>query len=140
MSDGQGKSGKSGQNEMQCVVQMKAIVEMQTGFGSQSEKEQAQKKNRKYAKLAMLKISAKQGGSRDQKSDVHHCRIRTFAGQEATGQKRDEWKKDRHNQAMNGTQKRECHSYLIQFSPTACFHRTATYQRKAFLQVNCIIG
>ena len=37
MSDGQGKSGKSGQNEMQGVMQMKAIVEMQTGFGSQSE-------------------------------------------------------------------------------------------------------
>ena len=65
MSDGQGKSGKSGQNEMQGVMQMKAIVEMQTGFGSQGEKEQAQKKNRRYAKLAMLKISAKQGGSRD---------------------------------------------------------------------------
>ena len=65
MSHGQGKSGKSGQNEMQGVMQMKAIVEMQTGFGSQSEKEQAQKKNRRYAKLAMLKISAKQGGSRD---------------------------------------------------------------------------
>ena len=65
MSDGQGKSGKSCQNEMQGVMQMKAIVEMQTGFGSQSEKEQAQKKNRRYAKLAMLKISAKQGGSRD---------------------------------------------------------------------------
>lgn len=65
MSDGQGKSGKSGQNEMQGVMQMKAIVEMQTGFGSQSEKEQAQKKNRRYAKLAMLKISSKQGGSRD---------------------------------------------------------------------------
>jgi hypothetical protein len=65
MSDGQGKSGKSGQNEMQGVMQMKAIVEMQTGFGSQCEKEQAQKKNRRYAKLAMLKISAKQGGSRD---------------------------------------------------------------------------
>ena len=65
MSEGQGKSGKSGQNEMQGVMQMKAIVEMQTGFGSQSEKEQAQKKNRRYAKLAMLKISAKQGGSRD---------------------------------------------------------------------------
>ena len=65
MSDGQGKSGKSGQNEMQGVMQMKAIVEMQTGFGSQSEKEQAQKKNRRYAKLAMLKISAKQSGSRD---------------------------------------------------------------------------
>ena len=65
MSDGQGKSGKSGQNEMQGVMQMKAIVEMQTGFGSQSEKEQAQKKNRRYAKLAMLKISAKQGRSRD---------------------------------------------------------------------------
>ena len=65
MSDGQRKSGKSGQNEMQGVMQMKAIVEMQTGFGSQSEKEQAQKKNRRYAKLAMLKISAKQGGSRD---------------------------------------------------------------------------
>ena len=42
MSDGQGKSGKSGKNEMQGVMQMKAIVEMQTGFGSQSEKEQAQ--------------------------------------------------------------------------------------------------
>ena len=39
---------------------------------------------------------------------------------------------------MNGTQKRECHSYFVQFSPTACIHKGAIYQQKAFLQVNCI--
>ena len=64
MSDGQGKSGKSGQNEMQGVMQMKAIVEMQTGFGSQMRKRaSSEEKPCRYAKLKMLKISAKQGGN-----------------------------------------------------------------------------
>ena len=119
MSDCEGKAGQSSHDKVQNLTFVKMRVFVMQRSRAEGQEEQAEQKDRGYAELSVLQVSAKEGGTGDEEGDCQNDGLRRFSTKIRAGNQGKQRDQHGHSQAVYGARHRQGHAHPVKCSPSS---------------------